>query len=311
MATTAQYEAIQRALIEALEAGTVPWRKPWASSLPYNAKSKKPYRGLNVMTLHAQGYDDPRWVTFKQARDRGGYVRKGEKSTMVFFWDFSYRVEVEDPDTHEIKTKRIPLLKIYSVFNVEQCDGLNLPVLPVVGAAERVERAEAIAQGYADGPRVTHAPGARACYAPVIDSVFMPPVNTFESSEGYYSTLFHELGHSTGHTSRLNRFADTAEEFDGGRVSYSFEELVAEFTAAFLSGEAQLTCDNQLAQSAAYLKSWLAVLKGNARWAIKAAGLAQRAADRILGRDAAENGSEPPSDGAEATSGVAVLSGIH
>jgi len=280
MSNIVVYEMVTSQLISMLERGVIPWRKPWrCSGVPVNAVSKKRYRGINAFMLGLAPYSDNRWLTYKQAKELGGHVRQGEASTVVVFWK---QLEIEDEDTG--RTERIPLLRYYRVFNVEQC-GLKLP--PLVsdderGLAERLEHCESIVSGMPQAPSVYDNGGDRAFYRPATDSVHMPKVERFESTERYYSTLFHELAHSTGHESRLNR-PGIAEIEGFGTASYAREELVAEFGASFLCNVAGIANDVSMEQSASYIDGWLSKLKSDKKIAVIAAAQAQKAADFILG----------------------------
>ncbi len=274
------YQIITDRICEILERGdTPPWRKPWRGGdhMPANLASKRPYRGVNVFLLHAAGYASPWWLSYKQAQERGGQVRRGEKGLPVVFWK---PLAVKDKDTG--KDKQVPLLRYYTVFNAEQIDGLNLPVeAPAGDPVAPVEAAEAVAAGYKDGPAVTHG-GVRAAYRPSADEVFMPPMSLFSDAPGYYGALFHELGHSTGHEKRLDRKGITAQAGYGSAL-YSQEELVAEMTAAFLLGHCSMD-GGEIENAAAYIKGWLKALRDDRKLVVVAAAQAQKAADWILGR---------------------------
>lgn len=292
--STKVYDIITDRIIAALEKGVIPWRKEWDTAasdrMPVNAHSGKPYRGINVLTLWCEqaekGYASNQWVTFKQALDLGGNVRKGEKATPIVFWKFDRKA---DKTTGEIE--QFCWARYYSVFNVAQCDGLTTDA-PVV-AADRpvfspIESAEMVAARYlecANAPRLRHG-GPRAFYTPTLDYVQMPDRETFRSPEGYYSTLFHELAHSTGHASRLDRFKDGALCSPFGSEDYSKEELTAEMSAAFLCAESGIANDATLNNTVAYIQSWLKALKNDRQMVITAAQRAQRAADYILDRKA-------------------------
>ncbi len=280
--TARAYEQITERIVGMLEAGTVPWRKPWRGGVtasPRSLRSGKPYRGINRVLFSCAGYDRPEWTTYKQAKQRGAHVRKGEKGWPCIFWKW---LEKEDRETGE--RKRFPMLRVYTVFNVEQCDGLELPEPEPKAAAkpfEAIEAAEAIWTCYPARPALTHN-GGRAFYMPTVDRITLPKPERFNSAAEYYSTLFHEAGHSTGHPDRLGREGITDFHRFGDAV-YSREELVAEMTAAFLcaeSGIAPTVIENQ----AAYLGGWIKVLRGKPKLAVTAAAQAQKAADLILGR---------------------------
>ena len=276
------YQQITDRIIAELEQGTVPWHKPWnaGSDAPRSLATGKPYRGINSLLLalerEAHGYANPYWATYRQVAKQGGQVRRGEKSSPVVLWKF---VKSTDKSTGE--TRSVPFLRYFNVFNVDQCDGCSTPPLAVDREHTPVEAAELIVQGYAGterGPRILPERGDAAYYQIVQDTVQLPKAEHFEDVGSYYSTLFHELTHSTGHESRLNR--TFGKRF--GDQAYATEELTAELGACFLLAEAEL--QPQYQQSAAYLDSWLKALRAEPRMVITAAGAAQKAADLILNR---------------------------
>ena len=269
------YEQITDRIIALLESGTVPWRKPWKAQtgLPRNLVSKKPYRGINVFLLHAMHYESPFWLTFKQAQELGGNVRKGEKACPVVFWK---QLEVEDKKTGE--PEKVPMLRFYYVFNASQCDGLkNLPApveIPILST-----QPEAIVANMPQRPEIKHGM-SKAFYSPSEDIVGMPDRARFDSEDGYFGTVYHELIHATGSKSRLNRPTLT-ESMGFGSDPYCKEELIAEMGAAFLCGQAGIA--NTIENSAAYVKGWLEQLQNDRSLIVQAAAQAQKAADFILG----------------------------
>jgi antirestriction protein ArdC len=275
-------EIITENVIKQLEQGVAPWRKPWSTSIPRNLISKRAYRGLNVFMLATQGYSSPYWLTFNQAKQLGAHVRQGEKSSLVMFWKIDELVRRKtdaDGEPSDEKGKSF-LLRYYRVFNVEQCHGLSAiygddrkPINPIA-------ECESIADRMPNRPRIEQ--HSQAFYRPSADMVGMPSRNCFESPEAYYSTLFHELTHATGHKSRLNRFDENADH-QFGSESYSKEELVAEMGAAMLAGTAGIS-HATLSNSASYLQNWITRLKSDSRLIISAASQAQKAADHILGK---------------------------
>lgn len=282
---TDAYEVITDQIIAALEAGTVPWRKPWTSAgtLPLSMSSGKAYRGVNVLLLALVGepYASPYWGTYAQISERGGQVRKGEKSTRITFWK---SLKITDKETG--KPKIIPMLRYFRVFNADQAEwpeGSKRPETPVKGELvehDPIAEAEAIVAGFENAPQVTICRSDRAYYVPSEDTITVPELAQYQTPEAYYSVLFHELGHSTGHATRCNRKGiQTFSHF--GDEKYSKEELVAEMTAAFLCAAAgiEITLDN----SAAYIASWLRVLKGDKKLVVQAAAQAQKAAEHIQG----------------------------
>lgn len=277
------YEAVTDQVTNALMRGVVPWRKPWSGgdSLPTNAWSKKPYRGVNVFLLSLSPYTDHRWVTFRQARELGGTVKRGERSSPVVFWK-PWHVAGIDQETGEVLKWNVPILKQYHVFNVEQCEELDISTLTHQRdtSNSRLERAEDVLRAVPNPPRFQEQ-GTSAWYRPSEDLVQVPPIAAFESADLYYTTVFHEYGHATGHEKRLNR-ASVTGEIQFGSACYSREELIAELTAAFCC--ATIGLDNSLVEnSASYIHSWLAALRSDKRAVAVAASKAQKAADYLFG----------------------------
>ena len=290
------YEIVTDKILEVMKAGVCPWRRPWKSGKsfnPINAVSKSEYRGLNRVMLAMNPFSDYRWVSYKQAQELGGQVRKGEKSSLAIFWTMLSVSETEKgPKTKASANGEIPLLRFYNVFNVEQCDGLSLDPIPTIDLAEheRIEKADSIVSGMPVKPVITES-GNNAYYRPSDDIVQVPKLGQFDSSDHFYSTLFHELGHATGHEKRLNRKEVMSGGIRFGSEDYSKEELVAELCSAFLCQTCHL--DNSLIdQSASYLSSWLQALKNDSRLIITAAAQAQKAADFILGKSHFSNRQE-------------------
>lgn len=289
------YKLITDRIVEALEAGVVPWHQPWDARHdgPRSLSSRKPYQGVNVFTLlltaMAKGYTSPWWGTYKQIVERGGQVRQGEKGTPVVFWRI---LEVKDANAPDGK-KKIPMLRYFTVFNADQAEGddFKVPASDVVEQdIDPVDYADEIVQGYiaAGGPPVSHG-GDRAAYAPTLDKIVMPTTGQFHSAAGYYSTLFHELGHSTGHASRLNRDGIT-DPIKFGSEKYGKEELIAEMSAAFLCAEAGVA--QTVETHAGYIASWLRTIQGDPKLVVQAAGAAQKAANLVLGRTKTEDEEE-------------------
>ena len=243
--------------------------------------SGKPYRGINVFLLASQGYESRYWLTFNQANKLGGHVKKGEHSSLVTFWHMGEEKVIRDADGNERKSRPF-LLRFYRVFNVCQTEGIaeKLGLGKTGHRAASIEQCETIVSGMPNRPATEQSD--RAWYRPSTDTVGMPARGLFNSSEEYYSTLFHELTHSTGHASRLGR--EGIEQLNTfGSERYSKEELVAEMGAAMLCGLTGLT-PKTLENSAAYLQSWLGVLKSDSRMVVTAASAAQKAVDYILGK---------------------------
>lgn len=280
------YETITARIVEMIEAGTCPWRMPWSRieiGDQMNGTSDNAYRGINqmmtFMTAYTNGYTSPYWLTYKQASELGGQVRKGEKGTpVVRFGEYTR----ENKDTGNDETG--VFLKLYYVFNVAQIDGLEDDKFAPRIADERdsvqaIAACEEIVDGWIGKPEIV-TEGQRACYSPKWDRVKMPKQAAFESDAAYYATLFHELGHATGHEDRLAR-KGVVDLVSFGSHEYGQEELVAEMTAAFLCNKAGIDNDT-IEQSAAYLAAWLKTIKKDPKMVVVAAGQAQKAADLIL-----------------------------
>ncbi len=232
------YEMITDRIIAELEKGTVPWRMPWngyIKGFPQNFTSKKNYRGVNIFTLKLAMRSTPYWITFNQAKQLKGSIKKGEKGYPVVFWKF---LEKKDNETSE--KKNIPLLRYYTVFNLDQCEGIEIPEIdqPETREFTPIEQAEKIITDMPNKPTINHNE-ARAFYRPAADMVNMPKKELFLSDAEYYSTIFHEIAHSTGHFSRLNRENEVKNHMFGS-ADYSREELIAEMTASFLCAESNI-----------------------------------------------------------------------
>ncbi|TKB23464.1 DUF1738 domain-containing protein [Desulfopila sp. IMCC35006] len=274
------YEMITNQVLELMESGCIPWQKPWnARGANRNLISGKQYRGINVFLLSCTSFSTPWWLTYKQAADKGGKVRKGEKGTQVVFWK-PLLINEENPATGKTEKKKIFMLRYYTIFNLDQVDGIEAPVEPEVVELEPIAAAEKIVTEMQNAPKIEESASGKACYYPQLDKVQMPFFTDFDESEKFYSVLFHELGHSTGHESRVNR-PEGMKDIKFGSDNYSKEELTAEMTAAFLCGEAGIlpaTVEN----SAAYLQGWSKKFKESAKMIVCAAAAAQKAADYIL-----------------------------
>ena len=278
------YDRITDRIIDLLSRGTVPWHKPWKAStgLPRNRVTRKPYRGINVFLLMSMSYESPHWLTFRQVTQLGGRVKKGEKSCPVVFWK---KTAIEDKESEE--PQKIPLLRLYHVFNVAQCDGIEDAATEPI--AEANARPAEIVAKMPQPPVIKHGM-TRAFYSPSEDEVGMPARQRFDCDACYYATLFHELVHSTGHEKRLNR-PSIAERNGFGSNPYCKEELIAEIGAAFLCGHAEIV-ERTIDNSAAYLQGWLEQLRNDKTLIVQAAAQAQKAADFILGCSPLESEAE-------------------
>ena len=311
----ATYEKITNQVIEmSLSDGLPLWRKPWKASggsmFPMSIATGHPYRGINVFMLAfeqmAKGYRSHHWGTYKQLAKLSGAVeekhgkrtvwvhpegkpfgvREGQKGTHIVFWK-QLRIEEWDDAKGKNVIKRIPMLREFVVFNTDQCHPETLPekFQPVAPEDEPMSTFDPIAEAQAivDGYEITtyHDGGNRAYYSPSLDEIHLPAQESFAIPAEYYSTRFHEMGHSTGHASRLHRDGIVENHFFGDEL-YSKEELVAEMTAAMLAGIAGIE-NVTLNNSASYLKHWVAKLKEEPKMLIQAAAQAQKACDLILG----------------------------
>jgi len=276
---------ITNQILAQLEAGVRPWTQPWTASGLASRPLRHdgtPYKGVNVLLLWsealARGFSAPTWMTFRQALALGGHVRKGERGATVVYADTLVRTETSRAGEEE--TARIPFLKAYTVFNIDQIDGLperHAPQPPpAVNVEARIARAEVFfAACRAD---IGHG-GSMAFYAPGPDRVQMPSFETFRDAESYYAVLGHEMTHWTRHPSRLDRDFGRLRHGDEG---YAREELVAELGAAFLCADLGLTLEPR-EDHAAYLASWLQVLRNDKRFVVSAAAHAQKAVDHLHG----------------------------
>ena len=269
MAKNAAYDAVYNQIIDKMSKGDIPWRKAWTGANPRNGKTGHKYSGINMFILSMSGYADQRWYTYKQATELGGQVKKGEKSTSVIFWTM---FNTEDDNG---KSKTVPVLRYFNVFNHEQIEGLKSDDTP----QESIVDAEKLIEGYMGKPATLYG-SSFAAYSPSQDRVTMPSREQFNTIDEFYGTLFHEYAHSTGHKDRLNRKTLTESTKFGSDV-YSEEELVAELTSAFLCNHAGI--DNTIDNSAAYIKGWMKAFKDNPKMIVQAASKAQKAADYILG----------------------------
>jgi len=276
------YEIVTQTIIEKLEAGEIPWRRPWVTSAPKNLVSGKEYRGINTFMLGVSGFPRPEWLTFNQAAKLGATVRAGERSNMVVY----FNVGEERLNAKTGKLSKPFLLRYSRVFNISQCDHGEQTLTAKLGLdatksapVPSIEACDAIVCGMPNRPHVKASD--RAWYRPSTDEVGMPDKSTFHSSEGFYATLFHELTHSTAHPSRVGR-PEVMESQAFGSATYSREELIAEMGAAMLCGVAGVS-PATVENSAAYLRSWISALRGDSKLVVAAASGAQKAADYIRG----------------------------
>ncbi len=276
-------EIITNEILKQLENDVVPWRKEFNTlcGLPKNIVSNKEYQGINVLMLLCQTYSSPYWMTFKQAGELGGKIKKGEAATKVVFWKILKKEEKE-------KEKSYPMMRYYNVWNLEQTEGVKLPKHVEAKKVQNedvtpIEACENILKAFKDCPPVTF--GKSPKYIPAVDKIEMPHPEDFIDMANYYNVFFHEMAHSTKHLSRLNR--------ESLGLSYAEEEIVAELTAAFLAATAGIggIGTDVFKNGVSYIKGWSQRtakdihndLKSNPRLIIRAASLAQKASEYIQG----------------------------
>ena len=286
------YDRVTERILDLMQKGTCPWRQLWSTRIepPQNFATHRHYSGMNFFMLSMSGYASPYFLTFRQIQELGGFVKKGSHGFPVVYWGTQ---EVENvpvmPDESDgtsavvdasgTMNKLVPFLRSYIVFNAEQTEGINFPTLPVSEgrAFEPIQRAEEIIRDWKNGPETRHG-YPKAFYKRDEDRIYLPGLKDFHSSEEYYSTRFHEMGHATGAPQRLNR----TKGVRFGDEAYSREELVAEMTSAFLCARCGID-NNVIGNQAAYISGWAKAIRGDHRLIVMAAGQAQRAANYIQG----------------------------
>ena len=276
------YDIINEKIISELENGVIPWLNPYQSRLlSMNLITKKYYKGINTILLNiGNSFNSPYWLTFKQCSSLGGKVKKNEKSSLIIFWKF---LEVKELNNNLIEKKSIPLLRYYRVFNTQQCElpEGSVPEYLKIHDNNELSICESIVDNYKNKPVINNDNAYKAFYNTVKDFINIPSIELFDDSYKYYSTLFHELVHSTGYKDRLNRDG-ISNLASFGNDEYSKEELVAEIGSAYLCGIAGI--DNRTVKdNAAYIKGWLEVLKNDKKFLISAGSKSQKAVEYILG----------------------------
>jgi antirestriction protein ArdC len=280
------YADVTARILAELATGAVPWVKPWSAmpgcNHPHNACTGRPYSGCNVVLLwmatQKNNWPTMRYLTFKQAIELGGNVRKGEKGTKVYFVK---RLNIKDKDAGpDEKGKVVPMMKEYTVFNVAQCDGLPPKILqPSAKASRNKDMRDGLADEFMAATKADIREGhGQAMYVPSADFIGMPAFASFKNADNFYSTVFHELGHWTGSKARLDRSEGMRGRF--GDKAYAAEELVAELCAAFLCAEFNMDGD---LRHAGYLSNWMELLKADNRAFFTACSKAQAAADHLRG----------------------------
>jgi antirestriction protein ArdC len=288
------YQVITDKILDEIEkTGKLNWVKEWKTKrgtnvFPMNGITKKRYEGINFFLLSMHDYSNPYWLTYKQVEQLGGNVRKGEKSTMIVFWKIN-EYTTTNTATNEEESKKVPILRYYNVFNVEQCDNINIKEdeVPEVqyNENEKIDIAQNIVENYQVRESINYdiKESDRAFYRPSTDSITMPLIQQFNSSQSFYSTFFHEISHSTGHKKRLNR-KEVVETSYFGSCDYGMEELTAELTSAFICAEIGISNENTERNSVAYLKNWKNAIKGDKKLFLMASQRASKSAKYILNK---------------------------
>lgn len=273
------YSIVTDRIIKQLEQGYIPWKKPWVNCMDgtFNRISRKPYSLMNQLLLSHDG----EYATYKQWEQIGGMVKKGEKAEIVVFWKM--QEVAEKTETGEIQVRNIPLLRYYNVFHISQVDN----VLPLQEEkrfdTKPIEEVEKVFKRYADREHIklNIGDGNRAFYRLFDDSITLPSLSQFEKAEEFYSTAFHECGHSTMTKERCDRVAENKEAYFGNE-SYSKEELVAEITSSAIIHSLGLETEDTFENNCAYIQNWLTVLKNDKKFIVSATGKAEKAAKYIL-----------------------------
>ena len=278
------YDIVTSKVLEAFDKGTIPWQKPWKSNSikPCNAITGREYNGGNYFLLSMMPYAVPAYMTIKQMNAIKATIKPGqEKKYMpVFYWNFIEKIDAKG------KKSSIPMLKYFLVWNVEQLDNYELPEkfksIPENENNSPIVSAQAIIDNFSQKPEIIVRKSDRAFYSPTNDTVTVPEMSQYSDAQNYYAVIFHELAHSTGHSSRLNR-DEVMNNNAFASHAYSCEELVAELTSAFICAEIGL--DNTSDNSTAYIASWYKQLKSNPKLFWIASGKAQKACDYIMQRE--------------------------
>ncbi len=277
------YELVTQEIVECLKKGVIPWHRPWhcVGVLPYNVVSGNTYNGINLILLGMKSSVSPVWGSFKQWKQKGGYVRAEEKGTPIIFWKF---IDKKDKDRKLVynskgKVEKTPLIRYHKIFNATQIDGIDLEkYIPQSDGVNReftpIEKAEQIIENMPNKPKIRFNDNSSAFYSSALDYINMPEPELFKNDDSYYNVLFHELTHSTGHNSRVGRELSQIKE------KYSFEELIAELGTCFLSTESGVEID--IENSTSYIDGWLSHLKSDKKFIVRAASAAKKATEYIL-----------------------------
>jgi len=288
--TNKVYDIVTEQILNLLDQGVVPWHQEWdaLAGMPQNIDSKRPYSGFNLMYLwflqKIQGWSLPYYLTYNGARKHGWHVRKGEKGNLVVFWKV-YQKAVKNDFTGKDEEKQARVLRYYYLFNLAQIDGWTEADLPKKNEIEQLPTCENLINSFVAGlPEIKD--GASPVYVPSKDIIYLPPITSYNESEYFYSSRFHETVHSTGAKKRLGR-PGVVDPVNFGSEKYSLEELVAEIGAAFLSAMSGIS-GKVLEHNASYIQTWHSKLKENPTWIVKAASQAQKAVNYLLQKEASQ-----------------------
>lgn len=275
------YTTVTDEILKKLSEGVVPWRRTWVNGIPCSFGSGKEYRGINIILLGLHEHTSRYWVTYKEALRLKGFVRKGSKGAVVVFWKWRTDEEmqrIKDSGKSLCPAPCVPFL--FRVFNLEQTEGLKAPENDLkLERKDRIDEAESLLTAFKNPPRFSHGQHLCPCYIEAYDAIQMPHLLQFNSAAHYYSTLFHELVHATGHKSRLTRDLTGKK----GSTSYSFEELIAEIGAAFLCAVTGIANERTIEDQGAYISHWQEFLQGDSTAFMRACSEAQKAVDYIRG----------------------------
>jgi antirestriction protein ArdC len=281
------HDIVLEKIFQQMEKGEIPWIKGWGTNPPINYVTRRPYTGINVLLLSKGG----EYITFRQVQQLGGKIKKGAKAEIVvFFKPYTKIIKEVDPETGEVieREKEFLVLRYYNVFHISDAEGIPSKLKKV--EHNPIEEAEKIIAEYKDAPKIVQDDPGTAYYITAEDLINVPEKGFFHNIHDYYSTLFHEIIHSTGHPKRLNRFKENEKSaFDAD--SYSLEELVAEIGAAMLCQHTGII-EKTIKNNTAYIQAWLKQLQNNKNWIFTAAGKAQKAVDYILGINSEEKSEE-------------------
>lgn len=282
------YEMITNQIVQRIEeSGKLPWSQPWdiTENTPINLITKRAYSGINFWLFLSLRHERPYYLSYKQIREIGGTLKENAKSFHVIFWKIFTFADQDENGNATGGIKKVPYLRYFNVYHVDDCENIPEKYFPAQYTEREftpIQSCKKVVENWGKRPIVKHG-SPNACYVPSFDEVRMPYPQYFHSGEHYYSTLFHELTHSTGHAKRLDRFSKMSSHKFGSK-DYSFEELVAEMGASFLCGYTGIenkTIDN----SAAYIQNWLRSLKNDKKLLFNAASKAQKAVDLILSNE--------------------------